>query len=399
MDFLNAQFRKKRLRGAVVALFLLGALVPIARAQLGIIPSIDVQPLDQSVKKGGTVTFTVEAFSLTTMYYQWYRNGTSISGATDSSYTRANLDFPDAGTYHVVIANFIGSTQSRGAQLTVLSNEAPVGVNDTFGVPEDFSFTIPAGGVLNNDTDLDGDAMTALLVTNVTRGTLSFHANGGFTYTPYANQHGTDSFAYRPRDPVATGSVAIVTINILPQDDPPVAVNDSTNTLEDTSVTVGVLSNDSEVDGDTLTLTDIYVTNGSVMISGTNFVFTPALNFSGVANFSYAVSDGFNTSTGYVSVTVTAVNDTPFGSNDSYTTAEDVPLTIGVPGVLANDTDVDSTVLRALLVTNVTRGTLNLSTNGNFIYTPNLNVNGTDQFSYRREMPPLPATSRRSSSM
>jgi VCBS repeat-containing protein len=383
VDFLNAQFRKKRLRGAVVALFLLGALVPTARAQLGLIPSITVQPLGQTVQEGGTVVFTVEAFSLTTMSYQWYRNNNAIAGANDSTYTRTPVLSGDAGFYKVVVANFLGGTESDVVELVVIPNTPPVGSDDAFNTTEDVALVVPAGGVLSNDTDAEGHSLSAVLVTNVAHGTLSFNANGGFTYTPASNYFGSDSFSYRPRDVVSTGNVTTVTLLIASVEDVPIARNDSTNMLEDTSVVVQVLLNDTEPDGQTMTLTDVSTTNGTVVISGTNILFTPSLNFAGVVNFSYSISDGLNTATGYVSVTVTAVNDVPVGNNDSYTTAEDVPLTIGVPGVLANDTDVDSTVLGALLVTNVTRGTLNLSTNGNFIYTPNLNVNGTDQFSYR----------------
>ena len=99
---------------------------------------------------------------------------------------------------------------------------------------------------------MDGDALSALLVTNVTHGTLVLSANGGFTYTPETNYNGSDSFTYRAVDGQATGNVATVTINLTPVNDAPIAVNDSTNTLEDVGVTVNVLANDSDPEGTSL---------------------------------------------------------------------------------------------------------------------------------------------------
>jgi VCBS repeat-containing protein len=382
VDFLNAQFRKKRLRGAVVALFLLGALVPHAFAQTGLVPSITVQPLDQAVKKGGTAVFTVEASSLTSMSYQWYRNSNAIAGATGSTYTRANLDFPDAGFYHVVVANLIGPTKSDVVYLTVLPNTAPVGVNDTFSTPEDVPLVVPTGGILSNDTDADGDALTALLVTNVTRGTLTFSTNGGFTYRPSTNYNGSDSFAYRPRDSVATGNIATVTINILPINDAPIANNDSTNTVEDVSVTIKVLLNDSDPEGSPLSITGVSTTNGTAFASGTNIVFTPGTNFNGTVVLSYMISDGVDSDNANAVVTVTPVNDAVVANDDNYSTPEDVQLVVPAAGILANDVDVDNGGLAALLLSNATQGSLILNTNGSFSYTPNTNYSGTDSFTY-----------------
>ena len=109
----------------------------------------------------------------------------------------------------------------------------------------------------------------------------------------------------------------------------------------------------------------------------------PSTNFNGTAVFSYTISDGSNSATASVTVTVTPVNDAPVANNDTYTTLEDVPLTIPAAGVLANDMDVDGDALTALLVSNVTKGSLNLNANGGFTYTPNTNYNGSDSFTYR----------------
>src|SRR5207249_501527 len=104
------------------------------------------------------------------------------------------------------------------------------------------------------DTDVDGDTLTAVLVTGPTHGTLSLSANGSFTYTPAANYNGSDSFTYKASDGQAFSNVATVSLTITPVNDPPVAADDSGSTAEDTPLTVsapGVLGNDTDVEGDT----------------------------------------------------------------------------------------------------------------------------------------------------
>ena len=81
--------------------------------------------------------------------------------------------------------------------------------------------------------------------------------------------------------------------------------------------------------------------------------------------------------------TVVKVNQPPVAVNDSYSTNEDAPLTTGAPGVLANDTDPDNDPLTAVLVSGPSHGTLTLNADGSFTYTPNLNYNGIDSFTYK----------------
>src|SRR5882672_8691187 len=101
------------------------------------------------------------------------------------------------------------------------------------------------------------------------------------------------TWCLRPQ-PISTAwpRLAIPSVTVTPLNDPPVAVNDTATTPEDTSVSIPVLANDSDVDGDPLTITTASGTNGTVSIVGTNLVFTPATNFNGVATLSYTISDG-----------------------------------------------------------------------------------------------------------
>src|SRR5207245_2588832 len=107
-------------------------------------------------------------------------------------------------------------------------------------------------------------------------------------------------------------------------------------------------------------------------------------NFFGVDSFTYKVSDGeLESNAATVTLNVTPVDDPPVAANDAYATAEDQPLTVSAPGVLANDTDIDGGPLSAVVVTSPAHGALTLNANGSFTYTPAANYNGTDTFTYK----------------
>jgi VCBS repeat-containing protein len=167
---------------------------------------------------------------------------------------------------------------------------------------------------------------------------------------------------------------------------PPDAVDDSATTAEDTPAVINVLANDTDPDGDPLTVSTVGTpAHGSAVINGNGTVtYTPAANYNGTDQFTYTVSDGYGASdTATVTVTVTPVNDPPVARNDAYTTAEDTPLVVGAPGVLGNDTDVDGDPLTAKLVSGPSHGTLTFNADGSFTYTPAADFNGTDSFVYR----------------
>src|SRR5207245_725233 len=153
-----------------------------------------------------------------------------------------------------------GQAQSGVATVTITVtplNDAPVAANDdTYTTPEDTQLTVSAPGVLANDSDVDGDPLSAILVSNPTHGTLTLNSDGSFSYMPALNFNGTDSFTYKASDGQAQSGVATVTITVTPVNDAPVAVNDdSFTTAEDTQTPVtapAVMPTDSDVDADPL---------------------------------------------------------------------------------------------------------------------------------------------------
>ena len=90
-------------------------------------------------------------------------------------------------------------------------NDAPVAVADSYSTDEDTALTVAAPGVLANDTDVDGDPLTAVMVSDPAHGTLTLNADGSFVYTPAANYNGADSFTYKANDGTADSNVATVT--------------------------------------------------------------------------------------------------------------------------------------------------------------------------------------------
>ncbi|WP_156490889.1 tandem-95 repeat protein, partial [Marinomonas atlantica] len=271
-------------------------------------------------------------------------------------------------------------TATDSAEVTVTVdavNDGPVAVDDTASTNEDTVVTID---VLANDTDLDGDTLTITEASvPAEQGTVAI-VDGKVQFTPAANFNGEATISYTITDGTATDS-ADVTVTVAPQNDGPVAVDDTASTSEDTVVTIDVLANDTDLDGDTLTITEASVPaeQGTVAIVDGKVQFTPADNFNGDATISYTITDGTATDSAEVTVTVDAVNDGPVAVDDTASTSEDTVVTIDV---LANDTDLDGDTLT---ITDVSvpeaQGTVAI-VDGKVQFTPADNFNGDATISY-----------------
>ncbi len=206
---------------------------------------------------------------------------------------------------------------------------------------------------------------------------------------PVTNYNGVDSFTYSVSDGSLSSLPVTVTLNVAAVNDPPVAADNSYSATEDVTLSVtapGVLVGDSDPDGNTLRA--ILVTPPargtlSLNING-SFVYTPTANLNGQDTFTYKANDGLlDSNVVTVTINVAAVNDAPVGVADSYSTDQNVPLTVPPRGVLNNDTDADGEILTATLVAGPAHGTLTLNANGSFSYTPTAGYNGPDSFTYQ----------------
>jgi outer membrane autotransporter protein len=203
-----------------------------------------------------------------------------------------------------------GTTTSTATVTLVVGGEAPVSADDNYSTPKNTPLVVPASGVLGNDTDANGDTMTASVVTDPANGAVSIDPTGSFTYTPDVGFSGVDTFTYRARDSHLDGNIATVTINVV--NAAPVARNDTYETPMNTPLVVpspGLLGNDSDADGDPLSVISYDLSSVppfesfSGQLSGA-FTFTPAPGFTGPVTFSYTIGDGIAGASATVTITV-----------------------------------------------------------------------------------------------
>jgi VCBS repeat-containing protein len=189
-----------------------------------LVSSVNPSAVSQSV----TFTATVTAFtgSGTPTGQVHFLDGLTeigtdnLSGGT-ASISKSNL----SGGDHSITAVYDGSSSFAGSTSAVLtqtvSNSAPTADDDAASTNEDTPVTVPAPGVLQGDSDPNGDPLTAVNASTPAHGTVTLNPNGSFTYTPAANFNGDDSFTYQASDGSLTSVAATVTITVTPVNDAP----------------------------------------------------------------------------------------------------------------------------------------------------------------------------------
>ena len=306
-----------------------------------------------------TITFTPDA---------------GYSGAASFDYTISDGATTDVAT----VALTIGAT-----------NDDPVASDDAGTTTEDTAKVFTVAELLANDSDADGDNLSITGVGNATNGTVVFDSGTGeITFTPDADYHGPASFEYTLSDGTTTDT-GTVNLTIDPVNDAPVANNDSVNGTEDTPLVLTfaeLLANDSDVDGDSLTITGVAnASNGTVAIDtvAETITFTPNGDYHGPASFEYTLSDGTTTDTGTVNLTIDPVNDAPVANNDSVNGTEDTPLVLTFAELLANDSDVDGDSLTITGVANASNGVVVIDSVAETItFTPDAGYSGAASFDY-----------------
>ncbi|MHB1137024.1 MAG: Ig-like domain-containing protein [Coriobacteriia bacterium] len=244
-----------------------------------------------------------------------------------------------------------------------------------------------ASGVLVNDMSIDGLPLMAILYSGPAHGGVTFVADGSFEYVPDRDFVGEDTFIYLADDGqgAAAGLVRITVTNAIP--------TGSGEAYDVTGASLiveapGVLVNDSDADDDLLSAHKVTGPSHGTLVLDVDgsFLYRPAAGYSGPDSFTYRVGDGLDLSdpvTATLAVTAPPVNTAPIATGDAYETAAGIPLAIGAPGVLGNDTDADDDALSAVKVTGPTDGTLALDADGSFVYIPDAGFAGTDEFTYK----------------
>ncbi len=334
-----------------------------------------------AIRFGQTATLTASGGDL----YLWNTGdtGPTITVSPDKT-----------ATYSVTATDANGCSATASREITV--EPLPIAEADHYVTSEDTALTIKSTeGLLSNDSDPGKSVLTAVLVSNPAHGLLSLGADGGFTYTPDRDFNGSDTFRYVAKAGGVQSGVAVVSLEITPVNDPPVANPDTASTAEDTTATVNIAANDTDVDGnlDVASVdldpvvpgrqTSLSVAGkGSFAVDGSgNVTFIPALNFNGTVVIPYSICDKGTPvlcASSTLTVVVTPVNDSPIARDD-----------IGVVGtrgsvvfrVLDNDSDPDGESLSVVAVTQPSHGFATKNADGTITYTAS-DACAQDSFGY-----------------
>ena len=223
--------------------------------------------------------------------------------------------------------------------------------------------------VLANDREVDGQTMTANLISDVSNGDLVFNDNGKFVYKPDPEFYGYDTLTYIASDGQLLSDTTTVLITIIEVDDVPIALPDSFEINEDDSLSVspenGVLSNDIDVDGDEI-ISELVMSsaNGTLTLNfDGSFDYKPIENFNGLDTFKYVTKDELNVTDSIpVVITINPVNDKPVSDDDFYVLETGNVLTINADsiGILGNDVDIDGDTLYSTVLDDTKDGVLSL---------------------------------------
>ncbi len=266
----------------------------------------------------------------------------------------------------------------------VHGDAAPKAVADSASTLENASLIIDPAALVANDTDIDGDTLSVAGVSNPTNGTIAFDsAAARYVFTPTTYFTGTAGFDYAVTDGTLSRT-AHVTINVIPVNQPPVAADDIvTASKHDVPVVIvgsTLLANDTDVDGDTLSIASVgNALDGTVSYdpqSG-NVTFTPTTGFAGKAGFDYTVTDGSLTSTAHVTVVIP--NTAPV---IQFQPSFVIPVNTGIgtfTGFQATDADGDTVTFRLKDGSGPFLGVVNVTPDGNFNY-QSTGLTGKDQF-------------------
>ena len=258
--------------------------------------------------------------------------GTTTVLADNSVRYTPNPNAVGTDTFRYTVTDLDGDTATATVTVTITPvNDVPAGVADSATTDEDTAVKV---AVLANDTGA-GDLPIVLTVTvRPTHGTTTVEADKTITYQPNANYSGPDSFTYGLTDADGQATTAVVTITVTPVNDAPVAVGDSSAVAVGGTADVDVLANDTDVDGDTLTLAAVTTPpHGTATIVAGKARYVAAAGYTGADQFDYTVTDGTLTATATVVLGVGVDSDSD-GLND------DEELTLGTNPQVA-DTDGD----------------------------------------------------------
>ena len=299
-------------------------------------------------------------------------------------------DFNEQLEVHVTAtATELSNDDSETVSQTIYINatgahieHAPEALPVAATVEEDGSIIITQEDLLANARDLDGDQLTALnLATDDDSVTITDNSDGTYTLTPDADFNGDVSFTFD----VSDGDDVVSTnleLTVSPVNDGPEAQDQAFTVGEDGVLTFNdqdLLTGATDIEGDDLSVEGVTFTGADGVLTDNGdgtYSFAPNENFNGDINFSFNVSDGTDTVTANIDVSVTPENDPPVAGSTSYTVHEDNSITISNEQLLANSSDIEGEVAIDSVTYSGSDGVLEINGNGTYTFSPNENFNG-----------------------
>ena len=304
----------------------------------------------------------------------------SFNGVDSLSGTPLQADVGD----HEIILNVSDGFEfvEQTFTLSVFNvNDLPVvDIPESFTFPEDSSLVENFSEYLSDE---DGDSLILTVSGNVNVNIDINELTISFSASPDWN--GTENLIFSVDDGNEEIVAVLVSVFVTPVNDSPILELPSEITFnEDETLEVEFTEYVNDADGDELSLSVVGNENTNILIDGLSVMFSADQDWYGteVVTFSVTDSQGSEASDN-VSVVVLPVNDAPVAMDDEYETQEEEPLVVDVPGILANDEDVDDSTFTIVLIGSVSNGVLELDDDGSFTYTPDNGYSGTDQFYYR----------------
>ncbi|WP_411978678.1 tandem-95 repeat protein [Vibrio sp. Vb2131] len=293
-----------------------------------------------------------------------------------------NANFDGDVSLDVVVVDEDGATAATNANIDVLPiNDAPVSGNLAYSVDEDNSITLSQEQLLAQASDVEGDALTASNLVVDGDATVTANDDGSFTITPDANFNGDIDITFDINDGsdtiVATADLTVNPVNDLPQpEDQAFTIGeDGVLTFTDQDLLDGA----TDIDGDDLSVEGVSYTGADGVLTDNGdgtYSFAPNENFNGDVNFTFDVSDGTDTVTANIDVSVTPENDPPVAGSTSYTVHEDNSITISNEQLLANSSDVEGEVAIDSVSYSGADGVFQDNGDGTYTFSPNENFNG-----------------------
>ncbi|WP_305824795.1 tandem-95 repeat protein [Massilia brevitalea] len=301
----------------------------------------------------------------------------SASGAV--TLAEGNLDFESKPeyTFTVVARDETGNASTRTVTVLVADlNESPVAANASATTAEDTVLR----GQLPGYTDPEGDRAEYFHVAPPQHGSVEIAANGSYVYTPARDYFGADSFAYKIDDGRGGSNTYRVDITVTPVNDAPVAGPATIRTPEDTPASGNLpRAVDAENDPVSYSVATGPAKGELVLGSDGSYTYTPHANANGSDSFVYRVSDGADSTLHTVTIVIDPVNDAPVARDTAVTTQEDTPYR----GQLPAATDADNDPVSYALARGPAHGQVTVERDGRYVYTPALDFNGSDSFTYR----------------